>query len=457
MMRKLGVIAILFMFAISPFLSTSYAQIDNQRVPASATETITLGPLEIRMTYSMDVDIAMPKKITAGKTEEVRITPSHGRLDTTFFFGGESYGPYSNPMDLGEEKDIAIDVPILNVYAKPEIIAYPKISGPASISPVSMSYNSTSTKSALILVSEDIGTSNSVDLEVPITLLLEVGAELDVLIASQTYPVETFEIKEFVTISNFIPIEKLVYTTLVLEVENTKEEHIKVKPTVSTDKGPVYDYPVDIYVDDKLEQTVQSSRWSGDIFSGYGKHSIKAEFTQTQDKSNPAIIYLESVNFESVLLKDPTKSADFYLECGPGTHVEDGQCVSDGWFGGGCLIATATYGSELAPQVQTLREIRDNRLLGTESGTNFMNSFNEFYYSFSPFIADYERENPVFREVVKLAITPMISSLSILNYIDVDSEEKVLGFGISLIALNVGIYFLAPAMVIVGIKKKLKQ
>ena len=37
--------------------------------------------------------------------------------------------------------------------------------------------------------------------------------------------------------------------------------------------------------------------------------------------------------------------------------------------GGGCLIATATYGSEMAPQVQQLRELRDNQLLNTESGT----------------------------------------------------------------------------------------
>ena len=51
--------------------------------------------------------------------------------------------------------------------------------------------------------------------------------------------------------------------------------------------------------------------------------------------------------------------------------------------GGGCLIATATYGSELAPEVQKLREIRDNTLLQTESGKLFMGTFNDFYYSFS--------------------------------------------------------------------------
>ena len=122
--------------------------------------------------------------------------------------------------------------------------------------------------------------------------------------------------------------------------------------------------------------------------------------------------------------------------------------------GGGCLIATATYGSELSPQVQQLRELRDNSLLQTEYGTSFMESFNDFYYSFSPIIADYERENPVFKEMVKIAITPMISSLSILNYVDMDSEVEVLGYGISLIILNLGMYLGIPAVLIVGIRKR---
>jgi len=121
--------------------------------------------------------------------------------------------------------------------------------------------------------------------------------------------------------------------------------------------------------------------------------------------------------------------------------------------GGGCLVATATYGSELAPQVQQLREIRDNSLLQTESGTSFMGTFNDFYYSFSPVIADYERENPAFREMVKIAITPMISSLSILNYVDMDSESSVLGYGISLIVLNGMMYVGLPVLAIMRIRK----
>jgi peptidyl-prolyl cis-trans isomerase B (cyclophilin B) len=65
-----------------------------------------------------------------------------------------------------------------------------------------------------------------------------------------------------------------------------------------------------------------------------------------------------------------------------------------------------------------------------------------------------QRENPVFKEMVKIVITPMISSLSILNYVDMNSEESVLGYGISLILLNLGMYLGVPAVVIVGIRKR---
>ncbi len=142
-------------------------------------------------------------------------------------------------------------------------------------------------------------------------------------------------------------------------------------------------------------------------------------------------------------------------ECVLDIPTGDSEEIIGGNDGGGCLVATATYGSEMAPQVQQLREIRDNKLLNTESGANFINSFNEFYYSFSPVIADYERENPVFREMVKIYITPMITSLSILNHVNVDSEIEVLGYGSSLIALNVMMYLGIPMLVISRFRNKL--
>ncbi len=120
--------------------------------------------------------------------------------------------------------------------------------------------------------------------------------------------------------------------------------------------------------------------------------------------------------------------------------------------GGGCLIATAAYGTEMAPQVQFLREIRDNQLMSTSSGASFMTGFNQLYYSFSPYVADYERENPAFKELVKIGITPLLSSLSIMEY--AESESQVLGYGIGVILLNIGMYFAAPAMLFFKIRKK---
>ena len=157
----------------------------------------------------------------------------------------------------------------------------------------------------------------------------------------------------------------------------------------------------------------------------------------------------------------PQRILDTKLNCGIGALEKNGQCVVDPNYatreslslvGGGCLIATATYGSEMATEVQQLRELRDNTLLNTASGTQFMAMFNDVYYSFSPIIADMERENSLFKEAVKVGLTPMISSLSLME--NAESESEVLGLGLSVIALNLGMYLGVPAVVIVGIRKK---
>jgi peptide/nickel transport system substrate-binding protein len=77
----------------------------------------------------------------------------------------------------------------------------------------------------------------------------------------------------------------------------------------------------------------------------------------------------------------------------------------------GCLIATAAFGSELTPQVQFLRSFRDNYILQSESGSAFMNAFNAAYYSFSPTVADYEREQPWLQASVKTMLYPLFGIL----------------------------------------------
>ena len=162
--------------------------------------------------------------------------------------------------------------------------------------------------------------------------------------------------------------------------------------------------------------------------------------------------------YQAVGLEEPSDEevVDKIGECGPGTKLVDGKCELDNTSGGGgCLIATATYGSEMAPQVQFLREIRDNTVLSTESGMTFMTGFNQVYYSFSPYIADYERENPAFKELVKIGITPLLTSLNVMSL--ADSEQEILGYGIAVILMNLGMYVAAPAILVYGINKTRKK
>ena len=151
-------------------------------------------------------------------------------------------------------------------------------------------------------------------------------------------------------------------------------------------------------------------------------------------------------------------SAGQNIICGKGTINENGQCISKSSTGrGGCLIATATYSSELASQVQFLREIRDTTLQSTTSGVSFMMGFNQIYYSFSPAISDLERGNPIFAGIIKLLITPMLSTLSLITLADVNSELEVIILGIIIIILNVILYIVGPALIISKLYAKMKN
>ena len=75
-------------------------------------------------------------------------------------------------------------------------------------------------------------------------------------------------------------------------------------------------------------------------------------------------------------------------------------------------MATAAYGSELAPQVQALREAREAALAGTAHGSLLLSAFNAAYYAASPAVADLERGHPWLRDAVRGAIAPAVLALS---------------------------------------------
>ena len=214
---------------------------------------------------------------------------------------------------------------------------------------------------------------------------------------------------------------------------------------------PTPGMPLTIFIESPGKVTVSVS--NGDVATVLGE-TTSGEFTiyhDDYDFMDGTMLIVNHIN--DYTLKEWTDVSTFSKNASTESAKETTSVKSGN--GGGCLIATAAYGSELAPQVQMLREIRDNQLMNTESGSAFMTTFNELYYSFSPIIADYERENPYFKEAVKLAITPMISSLAIME--NAESESEVLGLGLSVIALNLGMYIGLPAFGIVKVIQSRKN
>ena len=95
--------------------------------------------------------------------------------------------------------------------------------------------------------------------------------------------------------------------------------------------------------------------------------------------------------------------------------------------------------------MQLLREVRDNTLLTTESGRAFMSAFGAAYYSFSPQVADLEREHPALRQAVAALVAPMLYALSVVESAEPGSESDAVLYGTLAIAMVAGMYVAAPA------------
>lgn len=113
-----------------------------------------------------------------------------------------------------------------------------------------------------------------------------------------------------------------------------------------------------------------------------------------------------------------------------------------------CLIATAAFGSELTPQVQFLRNFRDQEIMSTVAGSSFMNVFNAWYYSFSPSVADYEREQPWLQQAVRTSIYPLLGILQVseMAHTSISGEYGALAAGLIASSMIGALYFAPVAL-----------
>ncbi|MEM4250992.1 MAG: CFI-box-CTERM domain-containing protein [Candidatus Bathyarchaeia archaeon] len=126
--------------------------------------------------------------------------------------------------------------------------------------------------------------------------------------------------------------------------------------------------------------------------------------------------------------------------------------------GAACVIATAAYGSELAPEVYFLRLFRDQSVQSTFAGNQFMKVFNAWYYSFSPTVAEHVKNNLMLRNIVKAVIYPLIGSLYLAQWtyttLSFAPELAVVAAGLVASSLIGAIYFTPAALLALEIARR---
>ena len=179
-----------------------------------------------------------------------------------------------------------------------------------------------------------------------------------------------------------IPVElNITELEMTEDISNMSEPIVEPTPSgiasfVDQTKDPQH------YID-RYNDELNYKEWFDEKYSQYNSiyQAVGLEEQIVEQINEPEYVT------EPVFTPEPVMEQE--VNCGTGTESVNGICQvlqteEKSSKDGGCLIATATYGSEMATEVQQLRELRDNQLLQTASGTAFMGTFNDIYYLFSP-------------------------------------------------------------------------
>jgi parallel beta-helix repeat protein len=129
---------------------------------------------------------------------------------------------------------------------------------------------------------------------------------------------------------------------------------------------------------------------------------------------------------------------------------------------GRCLIASAAYDSDLAPHVQFLRDFRDQKVMDSFAGSQFMSVFNAFYYSFSPAVAQAISTSENARAVTRGLLAPLLGSLYVgqvaLDLFPIQSDFGIVVAGLISSGL-IGVLYASPLVALnaAGAKDKKKK
>lgn len=145
----------------------------------------------------------------------------------------------------------------------------------------------------------------------------------------------------------------------------------------------------------KVYYGTQSGNYSGSVDAG---NQTSTTLTGLADGQT---YYIATTAYDSA-----GAESDFSNEVSATTAAAASSSGSEGG-GGGCFIATAAYGSYMAPEVQLLRDFRDSYLITNPAGRAFVNA----YYALSPPLADIIRDNELLRLLARWFLSPAVYAI----------------------------------------------
>ncbi len=126
-----------------------------------------------------------------------------------------------------------------------------------------------------------------------------------------------------------------------------------------------------------------------------------------------------------------------------------------------CIIATSTYGSESAVEVQFLRAFREGVVHSTYAGSQFMKVFNAWYYSWSPAFAAFIWDHPEVKPIMEGLLYPLLGTLHLAaltsSAFSSNSEVGVITAGLVASSLIGIVYFAPPTTLALLAVRRLKK
>jgi hypothetical protein len=124
-----------------------------------------------------------------------------------------------------------------------------------------------------------------------------------------------------------------------------------------------------------------------------------------------------------------------------------------------CIIATAAYDSEMAPEVVYMRYVRDSLIGSTPTGKTLRDAFNAFYYSWSPPVAAAIARSSDLQALFRILLLPIIAIVHttawIFTTLGSTDFASVVAFGVAAV-LCVSTYIVLPILTIRGAWKRIR-